>query len=70
MQRRLDNHKEDPMEELLEVYEDVGYLEDDFKKSINIANFIIEKHNEAFEELIHLKEEFNQCDMEREAMVD
>jgi len=59
MQRRLDNHKEDPMEELLEVYEDVGYLEDDFKKSINIANFIIEKHNEVFEELIHLKEEFN-----------
>ena len=59
MTRRLEEHKEDPIEELMEVYQDVNEMEEDFKKTLNIANFIIAKHNEVFEELVNVTEEWN-----------
>ena len=45
-------------------------MEEDFKKAINIANFIIEKHSEVFEELVNIQEELNQVDMERNALTE
>ena len=38
MTRRLESHKEDPMEELMEVYADVDEQEQNFAKCINIAS--------------------------------
>ena len=37
MTRRLKNHKEDPIEELMDVYEDVKAMAAEFAKTINIA---------------------------------
>lgn len=48
MTRRLEIHKEDPMEELMEVYQEVKEIESNLKKCINIANFMIEKHKLLF----------------------
>ena len=44
MTRRLELHKEDAMEELMEVYQEVKEIETYLQKSINISNFMIEKH--------------------------
>ena len=41
MTRRMENHKEDAMEELMEVYEEVKEIEGYLSKTINIANFIL-----------------------------
>lgn len=41
MTRRLDSHKEDAMEELMEVYQEVKEIEGYLSKTINIANFIL-----------------------------
>ena len=38
MTRRQDSHKEDPMEELMEVYQDVADVETNLNKCINIAS--------------------------------
>ena len=48
MTRRLEIHKEDPMEELLEVYQDVKEIENNLKRTIKIAYFMIEKNNALF----------------------
>ena len=44
MTRRQEFHKDDPLEELIEVYHDVKEIETYLSKTINIANFIIKKH--------------------------
>ena len=44
MTRRLELYKEDPMEELMEVYQEVKEIESNLKKCINISHFMIEKH--------------------------
>jgi hypothetical protein len=41
MSRRLELHKEDAMEELMEVYQEVKEIETYLQKSINIAEFMI-----------------------------
>lgn len=41
MTRRMDDHKEDAMEELMEVYQEVKEIEGYLSKTINIANFIL-----------------------------
>lgn len=38
MTRRLQNHQEDPMQELLEIYQEVKETEAQLKKSINIGS--------------------------------
>lgn len=38
MTRRLENHLDDPMEELLEVYQDVKEIEANLGKAINIGS--------------------------------
>lgn len=38
MTRRLESHKEDPMQELLEIYQEVRELESQLKKTINIGS--------------------------------
>jgi hypothetical protein len=48
MTRRLEIHKEDPMDELLEVYQDVKEIENNLKRTIKIAFFMIEKNNALF----------------------
>lgn len=44
MSRRLELHKEDEMEELMEVYQEVKEIETYLQKSIKIADFMILKH--------------------------
>ena len=41
IERRQERHKDEPIEELNEVYEDVNEIEANLAKAINIANFII-----------------------------
>ena len=41
MTKRSKTHKEDPIEELREVYEDIRTMESEFAKTINIAQFIL-----------------------------
>ena len=38
MTRRLEHHLDDPMEELMEVYQDVKDIEQNLGKAINIAS--------------------------------
>ena len=38
MTRRLENHLDDPMEELLEVYQDVKEIEANLAKALNIGS--------------------------------
>ena len=42
----MEIHNPDPMEELVEVYEEVKEVENNFGRSIEIAIFIIEKNKE------------------------
>lgn len=42
----MDFHNPDPMDELVEVYEDVKDLESNLARAIEIANFIIDKNKE------------------------
>jgi len=59
MTRRLENHLDDPMEELLEVYQDVKEIEANLGKALNIGSkcmfkfilldFIIAKNKEMFQ---------------------
>ena len=57
MTRRLENHKEDPMQELVEVYQEVREMEHQMQKSINIGKFIIEKNKDLLNATIELQEE-------------
>ena len=54
MTRRLENHLDDPMEELLEVYQDVKEIEANLGKALNIGNFISAKNKEMFQANIEL----------------
>ena len=44
LQKRLEIYKSDPMEELLEVLEDVEKIETNLSRSIEISHFIIDKN--------------------------
>ena len=46
MQRRLEQHSMDPIEELMEVYQDVKEIEANLSKAINIGTFILNKNKE------------------------
>ena len=45
MKKLLECHKEDPAEELEELYEYVTNLQDRYAKSIQLAKFLQEKHS-------------------------
>ena len=49
MQRRLEQHSMDPIEELQEVYADVKEIESNLAKAVNIGNFIIAKNKSIIE---------------------
>jgi uncharacterized protein (UPF0335 family) len=66
MDRRLENHKDDVMEELMEVYEDVKEVEGYLSKTINIANFIIQKHETLRTECMDMQEEMEAIELERQ----
>ena len=68
MTRRLSQHKEDPLEELIEVYNDVKDIEGNLQKTINIANFMISKNKELFEENYELSDELEILEMERQTL--
>jgi hypothetical protein len=57
MTRRQENHKEDPMQELLEIYTEVASIESHLKKTINIGKFMVEKNRELLNATIELQEE-------------
>mgnify|MGYP006906936618 CR=1 FL=1 len=44
LQKRLEIYKSDPMEELLEVLEDVEKIETNLSRSIEISHLIIDKN--------------------------
>ena len=46
MQRRLEQHSMDPIEELMEVYQDVKEIEANLSKAISIGTFILNKNKE------------------------
>ena len=54
MTRRMDDHKEDAMEELMEVYQEVKEIEGYLSKTINIANFILQKHQTLFQDCLDM----------------
>ena len=65
MQKRLEHHLEDPMEELVEVYSSVKDIEQSLLKACNIGKFIISKNKEMFQANIELQEELEEIDLER-----
>ena len=65
MQKRLEHHLEDPMEELVEVYSSVKDIEQSLLKACNIGKFIIGKNKEMFQANIELQEELEEIDLER-----
>ena len=73
------------MEELLEVYKDVSEIEQNMGKAINIGSkytifhdltnvynidFIIQKHNAIFQELVDIQDELEEVDIERQTLED
>ena len=42
--KRADRHKDDPFEELAEVYQDVGVLESTIKNTLNISSLIAQNY--------------------------
>ena len=44
--RRMAIHNPDPMEELVEVYDDIKEVESNLGRAVEIANFIIQKNKE------------------------
>ena len=50
IEKRMDIHKSDAMEELIEVYEEVKQIELNLSRAVEIGNFIIDKNKD----LIHL----------------
>ena len=44
MTRRLEIHKDDPMDELMDVHEGVKEIEAYLSKTINIASSAVQKH--------------------------
>ena len=63
--RRMEIHNPDPMEELLEVYDDVKEIESNLGRAIEIANFIIQKTKELLLTNNDLQEECEIMDLER-----
>ena len=68
MTRRLEDHKEDAMEELMEVYAEVKEIEGYLSKTINIANFIIQKHQTLFQDCLDMQEELEAIELERQTV--
>ena len=66
--RRLETHHSDPMDELVEVYEEVKEMEENLAKAINIANFIISKNKDMFAANVELQEELETVDLERQTI--
>ena len=64
----MDIHKADLMEELAEVYDDVKQIEANLSRSIEIANFIIQKNKELILQNNSHHEQFELFDMERITM--
>ena len=62
---RMEIHNPDPMEELLEVYDDVKEIESNLGRAIEIANFIIQKTKELLLTNNDLQEECEIMDLER-----
>lgn len=54
MTKRLENHLDDPMEELVEVFGLVKEIEANLVKACHIGNFIIQKNKEMFQTNIEL----------------
>ena len=63
--KRLEETIEVPMDELVEVYEEVKEVEENLAKAINIANFIISKNKDMFAANVEIQEELETVDLER-----
>ena len=61
----MEIHNPDPMEELLEVYDDVKEVESNLGRAIDIANFIIQKNKVLIAANNDLHEEIEILDLER-----
>ena len=63
MTRRMENHKDDAMEELMEVYEEVKDIETCLTKTINIAHFIMQKHHTLLQDCLEMKDELDELEL-------
>jgi hypothetical protein len=53
----------DPIEELMEVYQDVKEIESNLGKAVNIGNFIIAKNKTIIETSIEIQEELESMEI-------
>ena len=65
MTRRMEKNQADPMDELLEVYDDVKELEANLQKAIDLSKFIITKNKEILQFNYEIQEELEVVDLER-----
>ena len=68
MAKRMDKHKDDAMEELMEVYQDVKEIEGHLAKTINIASFIIQKHQQLFQDCIDMQDELEAIELGKQTV--
>ena len=66
MTKRLDKNQPDPMDELLEVYDEVKEIEANLKKAIDLSMFILAKNQEILQVIYELQEELEIVDLERQ----
>jgi len=61
----MEKNQADPMDELLEVYDDVKELEANLQKAIDLSKFIITKNKEILQFNYEIQEELEVVDLER-----
>lgn len=64
-QKRMDIHNPDPIEELLEVYDDIKDVEANLNQAIEIGYYILLKNKELMWSNFDLQEEIEIMDLER-----
>ena len=65
MTRRMEKNQADPMDELIEVYDEVKEIEANLQKAIDLSKFIITKNKEILQFNYELQEELEVVDLER-----
>ena len=64
-QKRMEIHNPDPIEELLEVYDDIKEVESNLNQAIEIGYYILFKNKELLTNNYDLQEEIEIMDLER-----
>lgn len=62
--------KQDPLEELQEVYEEVRLTEQNFKKALDVCSFMVEKNKELFSDYEVLEKEYQKLSQKNQKKED